>query len=92
MNNDKEIMDFVYSQVAKEVGEMYEHYRKKCGLEEKTNTERQLDILINRKYISNSYVIDLIVLKDYYQRKMNAQYFTGLMDYKTRIQFLLDSF
>ena len=91
MNKEKEALNFVYSQVSKDVGQMYEHYRKRCGLKEETDTEKQLDILVNKKYISGSYIIDLIVLADYYQRGLHAQYSAGLLNYKTRIHFLLES-
>jgi len=91
MGKEKETLIFVYSQVADEVSRMYEYYRKKCALEEEKDTEKQLEILISKKYISKSYLVDLMLLADYYQRGKYGQYIAGLMNYKTRIKFLLDS-
>lgn len=90
MSKEKETLNFVYSQVADEVNTLYEHYRRKCSLDEETDTEKQLEILVNKKYISQSFLIDLIVLTDYYQRGFYGQYMTGLANYKVRIEFLLE--
>ena len=91
MGKERETLEFVYSQVAEEVGKMYARYKEKCNLEDETNTEKQLEILINKKYISKSYQVDLMLLADYYLREMYVPYSAGIHTYKERIMFWLDS-
>lgn len=91
MSKENEALQFVCSQVADEVREMYERYQRKCGLEEETDTERQLEILVSKKYISKTYISNLSLIADYYARGMEVQYNASLQDYKIRIQVLLES-
>jgi len=91
MGKEKEALQFIYSQVAEEVSKMYEKYKRKCGLEDENDTEKQLEILIAKKYISKSFRTDLMLISDYYLREMYTQYIAGLSNYKMRILFLLDS-
>jgi len=91
MSKENEALQFVYSQVADEVSEMYERYREKCGLEEETDTERQLEILTSKKFISSTYISNLSLIADYYARGMDAQYYSNLQNYKVRMQVLLES-
>lgn len=91
MNKEKEALQIVYSQVKEEVNELYERYRKKCGLEEESDTERQLEILTSKKYISSTYIANLSLLVDYYVRGMIVQYCSNLENYKIRIKVLLES-
>ena len=90
MDTYKESLEYVYSQVAPEVDELYKYYRKKKGLEEEKDTEKQLEILTIKKYISNSFIADLSLIIDYYERGMISMYLSKLQEYKTRIRFLLD--
>lgn len=48
MRDYNESLKIVYSQVAPEVNELYEYYRKKKNLEEERETERQLEILTEK--------------------------------------------
>lgn len=91
MINEKEALEYVYSQVADNVNEMYERYRKKCNLECETDTERQLEILTMKKYISKTYITNLMLMADYYARGMDFKYEAELENYKIRIQVLLES-
>ncbi len=91
MSKESEALQFVYSQVKDDVNKMYERYREKCGLEEESDTERQLEILTSKKYISATYISNLALIADYYVRGMYAHYLSNLQDYKIRIQVLLES-
>ena len=64
--DEHEAMQWVYSQVANEVNEMYEKYREKCGLEEEHDTKKQLEILVDKKYITNTFISNLSLITDYY--------------------------
>ena len=90
MGKEKESLKFVYSQVADEVSTMYERYREKCGLEEENDLEKQLEILIDKKYISKTFLSDLLLISDYYDKEMYAQFVDGLRNYKFRILVLLE--
>lgn len=81
----------VYSQIAPEVKDLYEYYREKKGLEEESNTEKQLDILAAKKYISITYISDISLIVDYYERGMIDKYEIALRKYKNRIRFFLDN-
>lgn len=87
---EREALDFVYSQVSEDVDALYQYYREKKQLEDEKDTETQLEILINKKYISKSYMIDLILISDYYSRGMEARYSSSMQDYKNRIRFWLE--
>lgn len=86
-----ETLQEVYSQVAPEVNELYEYFREKNGLEEEKDTERQLEILVSKKYISITYISNLSLMVDYYQRGMINMYLSNLQDYKNRIMVRLES-
>lgn len=86
-----EALQEVYSQVAPEVNELYEYFRKKKELEDEKDTERQLEILVNKKYISNTFISNLSLIADYYQRGMISMYLSNLQNYKNRIIFRLES-
>ncbi len=90
MGKERETLEFVYSQVSYEVGKMYARYKEKYGLVEETEPEKQLEILISKKYISKSFHMDLILLADYYLKEMYVPYSFGLENYKMRIYFLLE--
>lgn len=91
MDTYKETLEKVYSQVAPEVNELYEYFRNKKGLEEEKDTEKQLEILIGKMYISSTYNSDLMLIVDYYERKMMSNYKYALEDYKYRIKMFLDN-
>ena len=91
MDTYKQTLEKVYSQVAPEVNELYEYFRNKKGLEEEKNTEKQLEILINKMYISGTYSSDLMLIVDYYERKMMNEYISALENYKYRIKMFLDN-
>ena len=91
MDTYKETLEKVYSQVAPEVNELYEYFRNKKGLEEEKDTEKQLEILIGKMYISSTYNSDLMLIVDYYERKMMSKYKYALEDYKYRIKMFLDN-
>lgn len=85
-----ETLKKVYSQIAPDVNRLYEYYRKKKELEEESDTERQLEILTAKKYISITYISDLSLIVDYYERGMQSKYEDSLKEYKNRIKFFLD--
>lgn len=91
MSKENEALQFVYSQVADEVAQLYERYREKRGLEEEHDTERQLEILTSKKYINKTFITDLILIADYYAREMEVFYNSKLNEYKIRVQVLLES-
>lgn len=91
MGRETEALQFVYSQVAEEVNEMYERYRKKCNLDFETDTERQLEILTSKKYISNTFILNVHTMAEYYDRGMISIYLAELSNYKIRIKVLLES-
>ena len=90
MDTYKETLQEVYSQVAPEVEELYEYYRNKQSLEEEHDTEKQLEILTTKKYISKTFISNLSLIVDYYERDMISMYLTAIQDYKNRIKFLLE--
>ena len=90
MDTYKQKLEEVYSQVAPVVNDLYDYYRKKKGLEEEKDVERQLEILVEKKYISKTYISNLSLIVDYYERGMISMYLTTLQDYKNRIRFFLD--
>ena len=85
MRRENEAYKEVLSQVSEVVNEMYEKYRKRCGLEEEKDTERQLDILVNKKYIAQSYITDIEAITKYHERSMLAMYHYAMADYKVRV-------
>lgn len=87
---EREALDFIYSQVAPDVDALYQYYREKKQLEDEKDTERQLEILIDKKYISQSYMVNLVLISDYYFRGMVSHYCSSLQEYKNRIRFLLE--
>ena len=90
MKKYEEALEQVYSQVAPEVNELYEHYREKLNLEEETNTERQLEILtMQKKIISKIYIKNLSLIANYYAREMTSMYESSLQNYKECIKGLL---
>ena len=76
----------VYSQVAPEINELYEYYRKKKQLEEENDLERQLEVLIAKKYISDTFLSKLNLLVEYYERGMEVKYLSGIEEYKRSIK------
>lgn len=90
MNNEMNALHIVYSQVADKVNKFYQEYRKRNDLQNVTDTEMQLKILVDRKYISRTYFSDLILIADYYAKGMFAIYELELAKYKTRIDNQID--
>lgn len=86
MSREKDAYQWVLSQVAEVVDEMYERYRERCNLEKEKDTERQLEILASKKYISSTYISDLSLIADYYARGMNEMYNTNLLNYQYRVR------
>lgn len=91
MDTYKQTLEKVYSQVAPEVNALYEYFRNKKSLEEEKNTEKQLEILIEKMYISSTYSSDIMLIVDYYERKMMNEYISALENYKYRIKMFLDN-
>lgn len=91
MDTYNETLKKVYSQIAPEVNDLYEHYRNKKGLEEEHDTERQLEILVRKKYISITFISDISLIVDYYERGMTNMYLSNLQGYKSRIAVLLEN-
>lgn len=89
-NND--IVREVHSQIATEVNELYEYFRKKQGLEEESDTERQLEILTAKKYISHTYQDNLEYMIKCYESGRIGRYLTTLEEFKIRIRYFLDSY
>lgn len=90
MGRENDAYQWVLSQVAEVVGEMYEKYRRGKGLEETNDTERQLDILTSKKYISITFISDLSLIADYHAREMITMCTAKLLDYKTRVRVLTE--
>lgn len=86
MGRENEAYQKVLSQVSDVVGEMYEKYRRGKGLEDEKDTERQLEILVSKKYISITYITDISLIADYYAREMIATYTSKLLEYKMRVR------
>lgn len=86
MGKENDAYQKVLSQVADVVGEMYEKYRRGKGLEETNDTERQLEILTSKKYISITFISDLSLIVDYYVKEQTAKYEANLLDYKIRVR------
>lgn len=91
MGKENEAYQEVLSQVSDVVGEMYEKYRRGKGLEDEKNTERQLEILASKKYISITYISDLSLIADYYVRGMEETYTSRLLDYRIRVRSQIES-
>lgn len=91
MSRENDAYQKVLSEVAEVVNEMYEKYRRGKILEETNDTERQLDILTSKKYISITYISDLSLIADYYAKEQTAKYEAKLLEYKTRIRVQTES-
>lgn len=92
MADYNEVLQQVYSQIAPEVNELYEFYRKKNGLEEEKVTQKQLEILVDKKYISKTYISNLSLIVDYYVQNMIGLYLSELQSYKERIKNFLGNY
>lgn len=89
--NYNKVFEEVCSQVAPEVNELYEYFRKSQNLEEESDVEKQLEVLVNKKFISSSYIANLSLITDYCARGMTSMYLSSLKAYKNRIRFFLES-
>ena len=92
MEDYNEALKMVYSQVAPEVNDLYDYYRKKKGLKEEVDTATQLQILVDKKYISKTYISDLSLITDYYVKNMIGEYLTKITSYKNRIKNFLGDY
>lgn len=90
--NNNDVAREVYSQVATEVNELYEYFRKKQGIEEESDTERQLEILSVKKYISHTYLDSMEYMIQCYESGRIGWYLTALQEFKIRIHYFLDSY
>ncbi len=92
MSKEKEAYNYVLSQVASEIDDLYRYYQKKDStLEDKEKTMEQLEILIEKKYINATYISDLMLIVDYYAKKEYAMYFNNLNNYILRIRIFLEN-
>ncbi len=91
MVSKNQALEFVYEKVAEDVNTMYQRYRKKCGLIEKTDTKKQLEILTKKKYIPYTYISNIEIIAEHYQNKRYNEYFLEMCDYIIRIKVLLES-
>lgn len=93
MSKEKEAYNYVLSQVASEIDELYRYYQKKDStLEDKEKTMEQLENLIEKKYINATYISDLMLIVDYYAKKEYAVYFNNLNNYILRIKIFLEDY
>lgn len=93
MSKENEAYNYVLSQVAVEVDELYRYYqRKDKTLEEQQNTMKELEILIAKKYINATYISDLMLIVDYYEREDYANYFYNLQNYIIKIRIFLEDY
>ena len=91
MDKENEAYNYVLSEVAPEVDELYQYYRgKDKSLEKEDKTMMQLENLTQKKYISKTYVSSLMLIVDYYARKKYAKYYAELQNYKMRIRIFLE--
>lgn len=88
--NSNEALREVCSQVATEVNNLYEYFRKKQGLEEETDTLRQIEVLVSKKYISHTYLVNLESMVRLYETGRISQYLSDLEEYKIRINYFLN--
>ena len=92
MSKEKEAYNYVLSQVASEIDDLYRYYQKKDStLEDKEKTMEQLNTLIEKKYINTTYISDLMLIVDYYAKKEYAMYFNNLNNYILRIRIFLEN-
>lgn len=93
MSRENEAYDYVLSQVAAEVDELYRYYQNKDRtLEKQENTMKELEILIDKKYINATYISNLMLIVDYYARKDYANYFYNLQNYILKIEIFLEEY
>ncbi len=93
MSKEKEAYNYVLSQVASEIDDLYRYYQKKDStLEDKEKTMEQLENLIEKKYINATYISDLMLIVDYYAKKEYAVYFNNLNNYILRIKIFLEDY
>ena len=93
MSKENEAYNYVLSQVAVDVDELYRYYqRKDKTLEEQQNTMKELEILIAKKYINATYISDLMLIVDYYAREDYANYFYNLQNYIIKIRIFLEDY
>lgn len=93
MSKENEAYNYVLSQVAVEVDELYRYYQNKDKtLEKQQNTMKELEILIAKKYINATYISDLMLIVDYYAREDYANYFYNLQNYIIKIRIFLEDY
>ena len=93
MCRENEAYNYVLSQVAPEVDELYQYYQEKDRtLENIENVMKKIEILVNKKYINGTYISDLMLIVDYYARKDYANYFFNLNNYVLKIKIFLEDY
>lgn len=93
MSIENEAYNYVLSQVATEVDELYRYYQNKDRtLEHEEDIMKELEILIDKKYINATYISDLMLIVDYYIRKDYANYFYNLQNYILKIKIFLEEY
>ncbi len=91
MSMENEVYDYVLSQVAVEVDELYRYYQcKDRTLENEEDTMKELEILIAKKYINATYISDLMLIVYYYIRRNYVDYFCNLQNYILKIKMFLE--
>lgn len=93
MSLEKDAYNYVLSQVAPEIDELYRYYQKKDRtLEDEEDTMKELERLIDKKYINATYISNLMLIVDYYARKDYANYFFNLQNYLLKIKIFLEEY
>lgn len=90
MSDEYQTFKMVLTDVSEQVNEMYQRYRNKMGLQDEKDTLKQLEILTQKKYISKTFISDLSLITDYYERGYLGLYLSELERYKYRIMNILE--
>lgn len=91
MSLENDAYNYVLSQVAPEIDELYRYYQNKDRtLENEEDTMKELERLIDKKYINTTYISNLMLIVDYYVRRDYANYFFNLQNYILKIKIFLE--
>lgn len=81
----------VFDVLKSDVGRLYRYYQiRDQTLEDKTETMEMIDSLVEKGYIGREWYADIMLLVDFFAKKMLLEYFTLVGDVTQRINFFLD--
>lgn len=92
MLTEKECYDQIIATVKPEINAMYKYFQTKNPEmeEEDNNPEEQLQEMIDKKYLSITFMTDLVYISSCYYEGRDYLYKAKLREYKTRVKCFLE--